>query len=197
MRILLLLAVAACGNVKTPSFVDAGSLDSPSLVDAGSLDSLTDAPSQCPIEIMTPAPPTWRAQGQGPFVLAADPAGSGGLVWVSNSHIPAPASFSVPFQVGDRITGLVFAAYGNGSAAGLKNIKVLYQPDEMSSWQILAMGEDLGRKAQWGQVEFAKFQPTVLDVGAICWVQFDVTEAGYYIGMVTPVIERPCLRSKD
>ena len=130
-------------------------------------------------------------------VLAVDPAGGGGLVWISNSHIPAPASFSVPFQVGDRITGLVFAAYGNGSAAGLKNIKVVYQPDEMSSWQILAMGEDLGRKAQWGQVEFAKFQPTVLDVGAICWVQFDVTEAGYYIGMVTPVIERPCLRSRN
>lgn len=61
----------------------------------------------------------------------------------------------------------------------------------MSSWQILGASDDLGRAAQWGQVE-VKLQPTVLGVGAICWVQFDVTEPGYAIGMVAPILERSC-----
>jgi hypothetical protein len=184
MRVLsLLLVVAACGSVKTaPSLLDAGSLDAP-------MDAPTDAPGPCPTEIMTPAPPAWLKHG--PFVLAADPAGGGELVWISNGQIPAPASFSVPFQIGDQITGLVFAAYGSGGAGGLRNARVIYQPDDMSNWQILGASADLGRKAHWGQVE-VKLQPTVLDIGAICWVQFDVTEPGYAIGMVTPILERPC-----
>lgn len=188
MRVLSLLLVAACGSVKTPSLADAGAGDSPA--DA-SIDAPPDAPGPCPVEIRIPAPPSWRTRG--PFVQAADPAGSGAQVWASSGSTIAAASFSVPFRAGDRLTGLTFAAYGNGNIAGggLQHIQVIYQPDALSSWQILAMGEDLNRDSQWGQVEL-QVPPTVLDVGAICWVQFGVTEPGYYIGMVTPIFERPC-----
>lgn len=132
---------------------------------------------------------------QGPFVLAADPTGSGDQVWVSNANVPSDASFAVPFQAGDRVTELVFKAYGNGSDGGLKYMKVIYQPRPGASVQTLAMGEDLGRSTQWGSVGFPGFQPTVL-TGGLVLVRFDVTEVGYYIGKVTATFERPCPSGK-
>lgn len=104
MRTLLLLLVAACGHVPT------GASQVPP--DAAPPDS----PNSCPVSITNIAlPSSWSVQG--PFVLAVDPTGSGDQVWVSNAQ-PSDASFVVPFQVGDQITGLVFKAYGNGSEGG-------------------------------------------------------------------------------
>jgi hypothetical protein len=115
MRTLLLLLVAACGHVTT------GASQVPP--DGAPPDSS----SSCPISVANSTlPSSWSLQG--PFVLVADPAGSGAQVWGSNAHVPSDASFFVPFQVGDRITGLVFSAYGNGSDAGLKYLEVIYQP---------------------------------------------------------------------
>ena len=125
-----------------------------------------------------------------PFVQAADPAGLSALVWISNSHVPSAASVRVPYVLGDRITGLVFDAFGNGSNSGLQHIEVIYQPDGATR-QILGSGDDLGRKAQWDQVGFTGFQPTVLSRGGALWVQFDVSEVGYYGGMVTATFEHP------
>jgi hypothetical protein len=177
----LLLLVAACGHVTT------GASQVPP--DAAPPDS----PSSCPISVANSAlPSSWFAQG--PFVLVSDPTGSGDHVWVSNAQ-PSDASFAVPFKVGDRITGLVFKAYGNGSDAGLKYMKVVYQPRPGASVQ-LGMGEDLGRPAQWGYVGFPDFQSTVLS-GGLVLVRFDVTEVGYYIGKVTATFERPCPSGKD
>ena len=92
--------------------------------------------SSCSIELMDPLLPSWILPG--PFVQAADPAGGGALVWISNNHVPSTASFRVPFVLGDRITDLVFEAFGNGSNSGLQNIEVIYQPDGATG-QILAV----------------------------------------------------------
>ena len=54
---------------------------------------------------------------QGPFVLVVDPPGSGDQIWVSNDQ-PSYASFAVPFQVGDRITELVFKPMATGATEG-------------------------------------------------------------------------------
>ena len=183
MRTLLLLLVAACGSVTT------GASQVPP--DAAPPDS----PNSCPVSVTNIAlPSSWSVQG--PFVLVADPAGSGAQVWSSNAHVPNDASFFVPFKAGDRIIGLVFAAYGNGSDAGLRSLEVVYQPRPGVSVQISGMGEDLGRPAQWGDVVFPGFQSTVLSGGLVV-VRFDVTEAGYYIGKVTATFERPCPSGKD
>ena len=187
MRIQLLLVVAACGNVKSSASQPEPPADA-APVDAVPVDATpVDAMSSCSIKIMDPLPPAWLLQG--PFVQAADPAGRGAQVWISNSHVPSAASFTVPFVVGDRITGLVFDAFGNGSNSGLQHIEVIYQPDGAAG-QNLGSGDDLGRKAQWGQVGFTGFQPAVLSRGAL-WVQFDVSEVGYYVGMVTATFEHP------
>jgi hypothetical protein len=183
MRTLLLLLVAACGSVTT------GASQVPP--DAAPPDS----PNSCPVSVTNIAlPSSWSVQG--PFVLVADPAGSGAQVWSSNAHVPNDASFFVPFKAGDRITALVFKAYGNGSDAGLKYLEVVYQPRPGVSVQISGMGEDLGRPAEWGYVTFPDFQSTVLSGGLVV-VRFDVTEAGYYIGNVTATFERPCPSGKD
>jgi hypothetical protein len=88
--------------------------------------------------------------------------------------------------------GLSFLAYGNGTGEGLKQLEVVYLPDGTSSYQTLAGAtDDLGRNAQWGKVGFANFHAATLDRGSL-WVQFYLTEAGYTIGMVTPIVERPC-----
>jgi len=181
MRIPLLLitiTVAACGKVKT------GAPDHPP--DAGLID---DAPSQCPIHIAEPAPPSWLEPGV--FTPATDPAGGHAQVWVSGSAVPSVASFSLPFKVGDRITGLMFDAYGSGASEGLRNIYVLYEPPGGQNFENLGMGEDVGRNAKWGQVVLDHIQPTGISGGEL-WLQFTVTEQGYYIGMVTPILERPC-----
>jgi hypothetical protein len=137
-------------------------------------------------------PSSWVAQG--PFVLVADPTGRGAQVWVSNTNVPADASFTLPFKAGDRMTGLLFNAYGNGSVAGLKNIELVYQPG--ASNQVLGMGEYFGNPAPWGHVLFPGLQSTVLSGGSVL-VRFDVTEAGFYIGLVTATFERPCPSGKD
>lgn len=58
------------------------------------------------------------------------------------------------------------------------------------------MGEFFGSPAPWGHVLFLDFQSTVLSGGSVL-VRFDVTEAGFYIGLVTATFERPCPNSKD
>jgi hypothetical protein len=182
MRTLLLLLVAACGDVTTGSQVPPDAAP-------------PDSPSSCPISVVNSAlPSSWFDQG--PFVLVADPTGSGNQAWVSNAHVPSDASFALPFKAGDRITGLIFKAYGNGSDAGLKYLEAVYQPRPGVSVQLSGMGEDLGRPAQWGYVTFPGFQSTVLSGGLVV-VRFDVTEAGYYIGNVTATFERPCPSGKD
>jgi hypothetical protein len=94
MRTLLLLLVAACGHVTT------GASQVPP--DAAPPDS----PSSCPISVANSALPlSWFAQG--PFVLVADPAGSGDQVWVFNPHVPSDAS-------GSRVRGRSFE---DGAAA--------------------------------------------------------------------------------
>jgi hypothetical protein len=186
MRTLLLLVIAACGNVNT-------SAPQPdALADAAPADAM----NPCPLKIMNPAPPSWLMQGS--FEPALDPAGSHAQVWRSSGRIPSPAAFSVTFMAGDRITGLVFDAFGNGSNAGLQTIEVIYSPDlNGPGYQILGRGDDLGRKAQWGQVGFTDFQPAVLSSSSALWVRFDVSEVGYYLGMVTPTFERPCPSGKN
>ena len=73
-----------------------------------------------------------------------------------------------------------------------KQLKVVYLPDGTANYQTLAgPTDDLGRKARWGEVGFVNFQAAALDRGSL-WVQFYLTEAGYYIGQVTPILERPC-----
>jgi hypothetical protein len=122
MRTLLLL-VAACGHVTT------GASQVPP-------DAAPDSPSSCPSSVVDRAlPSSWVTQG--PFGLVADPTGRGAQVWVSNADVPSDASFVLPFKVGDRITGLLFNAYGNGSDAGLKNIELVYQPpgQAIRSWE--------------------------------------------------------------
>jgi hypothetical protein len=186
MRIPLLLipVVAACGQVKSRS-------EPPP--DVGPVDvALADAPSDsqglCHVEV--PALPMWNVLG--PFGTTDDPAGSGVTVWKAGDHVPAVAAFNVPFQVGDQITELSFRAYGNGTGEGLKQLEVVYQSGDPPTYQILAgPTDDLGRKAQWGRVGFANFHVATLEAGSL-WVQFYLTEAGYYIGQVTPILERPC-----
>lgn len=75
-------------------------------------------------------------------------------------------------------------------------MKVSYQPRPGVSVQISGMGEDLGRPAKWGSVDFSGFQSTVL-TGGLVLVRFDATEMGYYIGKVTATFERPCPSGKD
>jgi hypothetical protein len=58
------------------------------------------------------------------------------------------------------------------------------------------MGEYLGSPTPWGHVVFLGFQSTVLSGGSVL-VRFDVTEAGFYIGLVTATFERPCPSGKD
>src|ERR1041384_6166250 len=132
MRTLLLL-VAACGHVTTsaPQVPPDATPDSP--------------PSSCPISVVDHAlPSSWVMQG--PFDLVADPTASADQVWVSNANVPSQASFALPFKAGDRMTGLLFKAYGNGSDAGLKNIELVYQPPGESN-QVLGMGEYFGNPA--------------------------------------------------
>jgi len=136
MRLVLLLVVAACGNVKTSSSQSEPPADA-APVDMAPVDATpVDAMSSCPIKIMDPLPPGWLLQG--PFVQAADPTGRGALVWISNRDVPSAASFGVPFIVGDRITGIVFDAFGNGSNSGLQHIEVIYQPDGAAGQILLA-----------------------------------------------------------
>lgn len=83
-----------------------------------------DAMSSCSIKIMgstTAGVVAARALRAG-----ADPTGRGALVWISNSHVPSAESFAVPFIVGDRITGIVFDAFGNGSNSGLQHIELIH-----------------------------------------------------------------------
>src|SRR5882672_4276067 len=129
MRTLLLL-VAACGHVTT------GASQVPP-------DATPDSPpSSCPFSVVDHAlPSSWVMQG--PFDMVADPTGRGAQVWVSNANEPSGASFALPFKAGDRMTGLLFNAYGNGSDAGLKNIELVYQPSGASN-QVLGMGEYFG-----------------------------------------------------
>jgi hypothetical protein len=186
MRTLLLLLVAACGGVTT------GAPQVPPDASQVPPDAAPDSPSSCPSSVVDRAlPSSWVTQG--PFVLVADPTGRGAQVWVSNTNVPADASFTLPFKAGDQITGLVFNAYGNGSNggdAGLKDIELVYQPPGASN-QILGMGEYFDNPAPWGHVVFLGFQSTVLSGGSVL-VRFDVTEAGFYIGLVTATFERPC-----
>ena len=132
-RTRLLLVVAACGNVKSSASQPEPPADA-APADAVPVDAVpVDAMSSCSIKIMDPLPPAWLLQG--PFVQAADPAGRGAQVWISNSHVPSAASFAVPFTVGDRITGLVFDAFGNGSNSGLQHIEVIGDIDViLSTW---------------------------------------------------------------
>ena len=127
--------------------------------------------------------------------MVADPTGRGAQVWVSNANVPSGASFALPFKAGDRMTGLLFNAYGNGSDAGLKNIELVYQPSGASN-QVLGMGEYFGSPTPWGHVIFPGFQSTVLSGGSVL-VRFDVTEADFYIGLVTATFDRPCPSGKD
>lgn len=186
MRMLLLLIAAmACGNVKHVSPPDAAPVDT-ATPDAPAT-SPPDAMDLCDVAVRSPPP--W--QEHGPFVPAPNPDGSHGLVWKSSGPVPDFASISLPFMAGERIAGASFTAYGNGSSAGLEDIQVIYQPDAMSPYQVLAKGNDLGRKSQWGTVAFVNFQHTDLTGGRL-WVQFVVTEQDYYIGTVTTALERPC-----
>ena len=156
--------------------------------DAGPMSS--DAgPGPCPLHIADPAPPFWLAQGT--FAAVADPAGSGGQVWVSTGLVPFAASFILPFKVNDRLIGLEFDAYGDGGGGGLTQLEAIYLPDYAPNRQISSTGEDIGRKAQWGKVSLPDLQSVVLTGGSV-EMHFNVTERGYYIGMVTPIIERPC-----
>jgi len=115
------------------------------------------------------------------------------MVWISDGHLPSAVSFDMPFQIGDRITGLAFDALGDGSSPGLQNTEVIYRADGESSYHILGRGNDVGRMAQWGQVSFTgdDFHPTDLSSGVL-WVQFDAYEVGYYLSMVTAIFERQC-----
>jgi len=68
----------------------------------------------------------------------------------------------------------------------------MYQPDATMPVLVLASGQDLGRKADWGDVVLPDFKPVDLTGGHL-WVQFTVTEQNYYFGAVTPVFEHPCM----
>ena len=190
---LLLLTAAACGKVgfdAPPAPPDSALLDA-APVDAATLDAPPPpdaSPSTCPQHIADSMPPLWFDRSD--FDVVADPAGSKALVWKSNGSNPT-ASFIVRFQDGDRFTGLSFSAYGDGNS-GLRNIQVIYQPSISSMPQILAMRDDLGRAAEWGQVTFPGFQQVVLSGNGGVSVQFDVVGTGYYIDQVTPVLDRPC-----
>lgn len=187
MRILLLLALAACGKVTQtrpspdapPAPVDAVPVDAP--VDADPISP--DGAALCRTE--TVVIPTWTIPG--PFVKVQ----AGVFVWIATGQVPALTSFDLPVTVGWRIVGFSFGAYGNGSDAGLLDIRVLYQPDPTTPAQVLARGQDLGRKADWGVVELPGFSAASLTGGRL-WVTFTATEQNYYIDDVTPVFERPC-----
>lgn len=73
---------------------------------------------------------------------------------------------------------------------GLLQLEAIYQPVGLP-YQILSRSEDIGRDTKWGNVAMPSLDTPALSAGAV-WVQFFVTEVGYYIGMVTPVLERPC-----
>lgn len=189
VTLLLLLAATACGRIlfdeHPPSAPpDATSPDAPRK-DAGS----PDAPHLC--RVTEAAQPMWVKQG--PFLPTSNPTGAPGIVWVATISGPPDASFAIPFRAGDRIVGLSFDGFGNSGAVNLTGLKVFYQPDEKSNWQELAAGDDNGRQSMWGKVTFSSFVPTDLAEGSKVWVQFSVTGGvGYYLGQVTPVIERPC-----
>jgi hypothetical protein len=134
-------------------------------------------------------PPQWFARAD--FDVVNDPAGTKGQVWKANGSSPS-GSFVVRFQDGDRLDGLAIEAYGDGSPGGLKNIQVLYQPDASVPQHAIATGDDLGRGPKWGAVTFPNLQPTVLSSNGAVTVLFDVIGTGYYIGQVTPTLERPC-----
>lgn len=189
MRILLLLVlvVAACGRVFTGSHPPPSDATPP--IDA----SPPDAPSPCPTEIVTQAQPSWLTQG--PFEPAVDPAGDGARVWVSNSHVPAYATFAVPGQAGDRIVRLIVAVYGSGGAGGMQHLEVDYDPRSGGSQTVSRHDDDLGRPAQWGAIVFSIAPPIELEAGGTLVVRGAVTEANYYIGdTVTAVFQRPCTR---
>lgn len=193
MRILLpLVTAAACGKVHsdiTPTPTDPPDAQPDALV-SPALDAPNGTPP-CTTRIANAALPVWF--GNDGFELAKDPAGSGAWVWVSGgSMLPVATAFVVPYHDGDQITGLTFVAYGDASPNGLQSIEVTYRQDATSGPQILAKTNDLGRGAQWGQVTFPNFQPAALSESGLLWVRFTVTEFGYYIGKVTPVLERPC-----
>lgn len=195
MRILLLLPItaAACGDVHSET--------APGATDASSIDTRADSPPSpppdapsgnpgpCPMHIANAALPVWF--GNNGFTLDKDPAGSGAAAWRSNGHLVYATSFVVPYEDGDTITGLTIEAYGTGGGGGLQNVQVIYRPDP-ASFKILGQVDDNGRKAEWGQINFPGFQPTTLSAAGIIEVSFTVTELGYYLGRVTPTIERPC-----
>ncbi len=187
----LLLALAACGDVHSDTPVDAA-LAPDARVDAA-LAPAPDAPSgnpgPCPMHVANAALPVWF--GNGGFTLDKDPAGSGGAAWRSSGSLVYSTSFVVPYEDGDTITGLTIEAYGTGGSGGLQSIQVTYRPDP-ASFKILGQANDDGRGAQWGQIVFPGFQPAVLSAAGLVEVSFTVTELGYYVGRVTPVIERPC-----
>lgn len=184
MRVLLFFAVAACGNVHSDA--------TPAPVGTTPPDAQpSPGPLPCSTHVAKPViPARFLAGGFGP---ARDPVDNSRWVWVSNGITASTSTaFVVPYHDGDQITGLTIEAYGNGSAKGLQDVEVLYQPDLVSTLQTLGKVDDLGRSAQWGQIAFPGFRPAILSEAGNLWVQFTVNETGYYIGRVTPAIERPC-----
>ncbi len=177
---VLVIAAVGCGRVKS-------SVPEPE----GPPDASTADATGCTVRIVDPEPPRWMAQG--PFRLVGDPAGGPAQVWASIGSVPSSAAFVVPFKAGDRIVGLTFTGYGTGDPmGGLLQLEAIYQPVGLP-YQILSRSEDIGRDTKWGDVAMSSLDTPALSAGAV-WVQFFVTEVGYYIGMVTPVLERPCSR---
>lgn len=192
MRIAFLLVVvtAGCGRVGFQD-QDARPPDAPMPVpvpvDAAPADAAPpDSAALCRTD--KPSRPMWTDEG--PFVDVGSTVGV--IAYLATGHVPAPASFDVPVNAGWRILGFSFKAYGDGSNLGLTGIQVMYQPDATMPVLVLASGQDLGRKADWGDVVLPDFKPVDLTGGHL-WVQFTVTEQNYYFGAVTPVFEHPCM----
>ena len=173
---MLLLVVGACGDVKATA-ADARP-------DTGPTDTMP--PDACSPMVTERSQPMWLLQGG--FAPVLDPAGSGAMVWKFVGHAPSGVSITVPVKSGDRITGVSFDAYGDGSPTGLQGIEVVYQPGD----QILAQGKDVGRGPMWGKFTFADFKPTMIADGGSVTLQFTAYELDYYIGLVTATFLHQC-----
>lgn len=96
----------------------------------------------------------------------------------------------VPFEVGDRIVGFEFAAFGNGAADCTLSLSALTF-DLAGSAIAFATVTDTNRAAAWSIVTVTAGSPHTMAAGEALILQIDPNAAGYRVKNVAVVYDRP------
>ena len=133
--------------------------------------------------------PHFVGQSGGQFELVGNPANALAFSLVQRSTAATFAFYFVPFEDGDRITGLAFEGYGDGSVDAV--VEMAYAPNAHAPLSSLGSVSINNAPAAWTPYSIPSFTQQTLGSGAVLMGDFKPNAANLAIGPVTVRFTRP------